>query len=69
MDLAEVIRLLENIVRTGTVTEIDEEKWRVRVKSGELDSTAALECTACRRFQLLGAAVCWRAGMVPVPWG
>jgi phage baseplate assembly protein V len=39
MDLAEVIRLLENIVRTGTVTEIDEEKWRVRVKSGELDST------------------------------
>ena len=39
MELAEVIRLLENIVRTGTVTEIDEEKWRVRVKSGELDST------------------------------
>ena len=29
MDLAEVIRLLENIVRTGTVTEIDEEKWRI----------------------------------------
>lgn len=39
MDLAEVIRLLENIVRTGTVTEIDEKKWRVRVQSGELDST------------------------------
>ncbi|SUQ39569.1 Phage P2 baseplate assembly protein gpV [Yokenella regensburgei] len=70
MDLAEVIRLLENIVRTGTVTEIDEEKWRVRVKSGRAGfHLAALECTACRRFQLLGAAVCWRAGMVPVPWG
>ena len=39
MDLAEVIRLLENIVRTGTVTQIDEKKWRVRVQSGELDST------------------------------
>lgn len=39
MDLAEVIRLLENIVRIGTVTQIDEKKWRVRVQSGELDST------------------------------
>lgn len=36
MELAELIRLLENIVRTGTVTEIDEEKWRVRVQSGGL---------------------------------
>ena len=26
MELAELIRLLENVVRTGTVTEIDEEK-------------------------------------------
>ena len=39
MDLAELIRLLENIVRTGTVTEIDEGKWRVRVQSGELETT------------------------------
>lgn len=39
MELAELIRLLENIVRTGTVTEIDEEKWRVRVQSGELETT------------------------------
>lgn len=38
MDIAELLRLLENIVRTGTVTEIDEEKWRVRVQSGGLDS-------------------------------
>ncbi|HBR1554030.1 TPA: phage baseplate assembly protein V [Klebsiella quasipneumoniae subsp. quasipneumoniae] len=37
MEIAELIRLLENIVRTGTVTEIDEEKWRVRVQSGELN--------------------------------
>lgn len=36
MELAELIRLLENVVRTGTVTEIDEEKWRVRVQSGGL---------------------------------
>ena len=33
MDIAELIRLLENIGRTGTVKEIDEEKWRVRVQS------------------------------------
>lgn len=39
MELAEIIRLLENIVRTGTVTEIDEKNWRVRVKSGDLDTT------------------------------
>ncbi|MEY8645100.1 phage baseplate assembly protein V [Klebsiella pasteurii] len=38
MGIAELLRLLENIVRTGTVTEIDEEKWRVRVQSGGLDS-------------------------------
>ncbi|MEX9281464.1 MULTISPECIES: phage baseplate assembly protein V [Klebsiella pneumoniae complex] len=39
MDLAELIRLLENVVRTGKVTEIDEDKWRVRVQSGELGTT------------------------------
>ncbi len=38
MGIAELLRLLENIVRTGTVAEIDEEKWRVRVQSGGLDS-------------------------------
>ncbi|VTM15437.1 Phage P2 baseplate assembly protein gpV [Raoultella terrigena] len=39
MDIAGLIRLLENVVRTGTVTEIDEGKWRVRVQSGELETT------------------------------
>ncbi|PIM84822.1 phage baseplate assembly protein V [Raoultella planticola] len=39
MDFAELIRLLENVVRTGTVTEIDESKWRVRVQSGGLETT------------------------------
>ncbi|EMW0524342.1 phage baseplate assembly protein V [Klebsiella pneumoniae] len=39
MDIAELIRLLENIGRTGTVTEIDEENWRVRVQSGGLETT------------------------------
>ncbi|HDS7013009.1 TPA: phage baseplate assembly protein V [Klebsiella variicola] len=39
MDFAELLRLLENIARTGTVTEVDEEKWRVRVQSGGLETT------------------------------
>ena len=39
MDIAELIRLLENIVRTGTVTEIDEENWLVRVQRGGLETT------------------------------
>lgn len=39
MDIAELIRLLENVARTGTVTEIDEENWRVRVQSGGLETT------------------------------
>ncbi|HDX8937182.1 TPA: phage baseplate assembly protein V [Klebsiella michiganensis] len=39
MGIAELLRLLENIARTGTVTEIDEEKWRVRVQSGGLETT------------------------------
>ncbi|HBY9440267.1 phage baseplate assembly protein V [Klebsiella pneumoniae] len=39
MGIAELLRLLENIARTGTVTEIDEAKWRVRVQSGELETT------------------------------
>ncbi|ENZ7198072.1 phage baseplate assembly protein V [Klebsiella variicola] len=39
MDFVELLRLLENVVRTGTVTEVDEEKWRVRVQSGGLETT------------------------------
>ncbi|MEV8753070.1 phage baseplate assembly protein V [Klebsiella variicola] len=39
MEIAELIRLLENVARTGTVTEIDEGKWRVRVQSGKLETT------------------------------
>ncbi|HCI6950197.1 TPA: phage baseplate assembly protein V, partial [Klebsiella pneumoniae] len=39
MEIAGLLRLIENITRTGTVTEIDEEKWRVRVQSGELETT------------------------------
>ncbi|MDU4425364.1 MAG: phage baseplate assembly protein V [Raoultella sp.] len=39
MEIAGLLRLLENIVRTGTVTEIDEDKWRVRVQSGGLETT------------------------------
>ncbi|MGQ5407581.1 phage baseplate assembly protein V [Klebsiella michiganensis] len=39
MGIAELLRLLENIARTGTVTEIDEKNWRVRVQSGGLETT------------------------------
>ncbi|MBJ8767889.1 phage baseplate assembly protein V [Citrobacter freundii] len=39
MNPAELIRLLENLIRTGTVTEIDEQNWRVRVESGGLETT------------------------------
>lgn len=38
MGTAELIRLLENVIRIGVVTEIDEDAWRVRVASGELDT-------------------------------
>ncbi|HBS5821162.1 phage baseplate assembly protein V [Klebsiella variicola] len=47
MEIAELLRLLENIARTGTVTEIDEENWRVRVQSGGLE-TAWLRWNAQR---------------------
>ncbi|SVP39912.1 phage baseplate assembly protein V [Klebsiella pneumoniae] len=47
MEIAELLRLLENIARTGTVMEIDEEKWRVRVQSGGLE-TAWLRWNAQR---------------------
>ena len=35
---AELIRLLENILRVGVVIAVDEENWRVRVQSGELQT-------------------------------
>ena len=47
MDFVELLRMLENVVRTGTVTEVDEEKWRVRVQSGGLE-TAWLRWNAQR---------------------
>ncbi|RLM23688.1 baseplate assembly protein [Brenneria alni] len=35
---AELFRLLGNVLRVGTVTEIDVDDWRVRVNSGELNT-------------------------------
>ncbi|ARF51178.1 phage baseplate assembly protein V [Pantoea stewartii] len=35
---AELIRLLENVLRVGVVIAVDEESWRVRVQSGELQT-------------------------------
>ncbi|HGE8465663.1 phage baseplate assembly protein V [Serratia marcescens] len=39
MDAAELIRLLENLIRVGVVTAIDEDNKRVRVATGGLDTT------------------------------
>lgn len=39
MDAAELIRLLENLIRVGVVTAIDEDNTRVRVATGGLDTT------------------------------
>ncbi|HFO2688796.1 TPA: phage baseplate assembly protein V, partial [Escherichia coli] len=33
---AEIMRLLENMVRTGVVSEVDLKNWRIRVTSGGL---------------------------------
>ncbi|EFH4421755.1 TPA: phage baseplate assembly protein V [Escherichia coli] len=35
---AELMRLLSNIIRTGIISEVDERSWRVRVRSGELET-------------------------------
>lgn len=35
---AELMRLLENIIRTGVIFAVDEEKWCVRVRSGNLET-------------------------------
>ncbi|BBS66943.1 phage baseplate assembly protein V [Escherichia coli] len=35
---AELMRLLSNIIRTGIISEVDEKSWRVRVRSGELET-------------------------------
>ncbi|MCV9269768.1 phage baseplate assembly protein V, partial [Escherichia coli] len=32
------MRLLSNIIRTGIISEVDEESWCVRVRSGELET-------------------------------
>ena len=38
MDLTELSRRLENLIRIGTVLEVDHARVRCRVKSGELES-------------------------------
>lgn len=35
---AELLRLLENILRVGVIIAVDEERWLVRVQSGELQT-------------------------------
>lgn len=36
--LTEIMRLITNLIRTGTVTEVDRKKWLCRVKVGELET-------------------------------
>lgn len=38
-NLAELYRLLLNLVRTGVVIEVDAENWQCRVQTGELQTT------------------------------
>ncbi|EMF0745082.1 phage baseplate assembly protein V [Klebsiella aerogenes] len=36
--LTEIMRLITNLIRTGTVTEVDRDHWLCRVKTGELET-------------------------------
>jgi len=36
--LTEIMRLITNLIRTGTVTEVDRKNWLCRVKVGELET-------------------------------
>lgn len=36
--LNEVMRIIANLIRTGTVTEVDAKKWLCRVKTGDLET-------------------------------
>ena len=36
--LTEIMRLITNLIRTGTVTEVDQDNWLCRVKTGELET-------------------------------
>lgn len=36
--LTEIMRLITNLIRTGTVSEVDADKWQCRVKTGDLET-------------------------------
>lgn len=36
--LNELMRIIANLIRTGTVTEVDADKWLCRVKTGDLET-------------------------------
>lgn len=36
--LNEVMRIIANLIRTGTVTDVDADKWLCRVKTGDLET-------------------------------
>ncbi|WP_312153186.1 phage baseplate assembly protein V [Lelliottia nimipressuralis] len=37
-ELTEIMRLITNLIRTGTVTEVDRDNWLCRVKTGDLET-------------------------------
>lgn len=37
-NLTEIMRLITNLIRTGTVTEVDRDNWLCRVKTGNLET-------------------------------
>ncbi|MBM3059966.1 phage baseplate assembly protein V [Citrobacter braakii] len=37
-NLTEIMRLITNLIRTGTVTEVDRDNWLCRVKTGDLET-------------------------------
>ncbi len=36
--LTEIMRLITNLIRTGIVSEVDQDKWQCRVKTGDLET-------------------------------
>lgn len=60
---AELMRLLENILRPGVVEQISADKKAVRVRSGRLLTTDPLERHPRRGIQHLAAALDRGAGL------
>ncbi|EMX66463.1 phage baseplate assembly V family protein [Escherichia coli Jurua 18/11] len=66
---AELMRLLSNIIRTGIISEVDEESWCVRVRSGELETGwLRWNTTRAGAFNVVAAAITRRTGGNCLHW-